>query len=127
MARVLARRVPDAGHLLPEYVRRCDERPAGPEAQGNGVGISSGAADLGRKRDLYAEIGVSEYWRYGKTGGDFYGEPMAGECLVDGELRFWSPTTERWLLTQMEEHEGRLEAEGRVAELELELRRLRGE
>ncbi len=48
---------------------------------------STGDADLGRKRDLYARIGVSEYWRYDKTGGDFYGEPLVGEYLVDGEYR----------------------------------------
>ncbi len=48
---------------------------------------STSGADLGRKRDLYAEIGVSEYWRYDKTGGEFYGEPLVGEYLVDGEYR----------------------------------------
>ena len=126
---------------------------------------STGTVDLGRKRDLYAEIGVSEYWRYDKTGGDFYGEPLVGERLVDGEfhrfelryesdgrvwahsdalnldlwweegeLRFWDTVAERWLLTQEEEREGRLEAESRaesaearVAQLEAELRLLRGE
>ena len=42
-------------------------------------------ADLGRKRELYAELGVAEYWRYDATGGEFYGEPLVGERLVDGE------------------------------------------
>ena len=119
---------------------------------------STGANDTGPKRDLYASIGVSEYWRYDATGGDFYGEPLVGERLVDGEyrrltihtegdgriwghsnilnldlwwidgeLRFWDPVAEQWLLTQEEEHDGRLAAEARVAELEAELRRLRGE
>ena len=46
---------------------------------------STGAVDTGRKRDLYAEIGVGEYWRYDPSGGDFYGEPLVGERLVDGE------------------------------------------
>ena len=81
---------------------------------------------------------------------------------VDGELRFWDPVTERWLLSHEEEHdraedaearaereraerlvaESRAEgaqsraniaetraesAESRVAELEAELRQLRGE
>ena len=54
---------------------------------------STGAVDTGRKRDLYAEIGVGEYWRYDPSGGDFYGEPLVGECLVNGkyerfELRY---------------------------------------
>lgn len=156
--------------------------------------------DLGSKRDLYAELGVTEYWRYDETGGDFYGEPLVGERLVDGEyqrielrherdgsarahsdvldldlwwtdgeLRFWDPAAGRWLLSHEEaqaraddeyvraeeaqaradneqaradyeqaraddeqaraeeEHAGRLAAEARVAELEAELRRLRGE
>lgn len=46
---------------------------------------STARVDLGRKRDLYAEIGVSEYWRYDETGGEFYGEPLVGERLIDGE------------------------------------------
>ena len=135
--------------------------------------------DLGLKRDLYAELGVSEYWRYDESGGDFYGEPLVGERLVDGEyrriqlrhesdgrtwshseilgldlwwsdgkLRFWNPMTGNWLLSHeeaqawadeeyvraeeaqalaKEERAGRLTAETRVAELEAELRRLRGE
>ena len=126
---------------------------------------STAAADLGRKRDLYAELGVREYWRFDATGGDFYGEPLVGEYLQDGEyhrfelrhesdgrvwshsdilnldiwwtdgdLRFWDPVAERWLLRHDEERAGRLEeragrqeAESRLAELEAELRRLRGE
>ena len=48
---------------------------------------STGDADLGRKQELYAELGVFEYWRYGSTGGEFYGEPLVGERLVGGEYR----------------------------------------
>ena len=48
---------------------------------------STAEADLGAKRDLYAEIGVSEYWRFDATGGDFYEEPLIGERLVDGDYR----------------------------------------
>ena len=47
----------------------------------------SAAADLGRKRDLYAALGVLEYWRYDATCGEFYGEPLVGEYLLDGEYR----------------------------------------
>ena len=105
-----------------------------------------------------------EYWRYDATGGDFYGEGLVGEYLVNGEyrrlemriegdgrvwgrsevleldvwwgedrLRFWDRESERWVLSQEEEKAGRLEAEARaeaaearLAELESELRRLRG-
>ena len=140
---------------------------------------STGREDTGRKRDLYAEIGVPEYWRYDGTGGDYYGEALVGERLVDGEyqrfpmrhgddgsiwahsdalnldlwwvdgeLRFWDPVGEQWLLSHEEEHDGRLAeqeraeverggrliaearaetAEARAAQLEAELRRLRGE
>ena len=137
------------------------------------IGFKSTAnVDLGRKRELYAELGVIEYWLYDPTGGEFYGEPLVGERLVDGEyqrmeirhesngrvwyhsdvlnldlgweegeLRFWDPVSESWPLTYEEERAGRLnaeataeeeragrlDAEARLAELEAELRRLRGE
>ena len=43
--------------------------------------------DVGGKRALYAALGFGEYWRYDPTGGSFYGEPLAGEYLVDGQYR----------------------------------------
>ena len=140
---------------------------------------STANVDLGRKRELYAELGVREYWRYDPTGEDFYGEPLVGERLEegeyrpialhyesdgrvwahsealnldlwweDGDLRFWDPVADRWLLNHEEEKQradrervgrleaesrvseeraARLEAEARLAELEAEVRRLRGE
>ena len=154
---------------------------------------STARVDLGRKRALYAELGVGEYWRFDATGGEFYGESLVGERLVggeyrrmemrhegdgrvwrrsealgldvwwvEGELRFWDAEAGRWLLNHEEERSGRLAsesraetaearaeeeraarlaaeshneeegagrlaAEARVAELEAELRRLRGE
>ena len=48
---------------------------------------STATTDLVAKRELYAEIGVREYWRFDSTGGDFYREPLVGERLVDGEYR----------------------------------------
>jgi hypothetical protein len=40
--------------------------------------------DTGFKRDLYASLGIAEYWRVDPTGGDLYGYPIAGGRLVDG-------------------------------------------
>ena len=45
---------------------------------------STAARDLGVKRDLYARIGVREYWRLDWIG-ESYPEPLAGERLVDGQ------------------------------------------
>ena len=41
--------------------------------------------DLTDKRDLYARIGIGEYWRFDATGGDFYHEPLVGEYLAEGQ------------------------------------------
>ena len=123
--------------------------------------------DLTEKRVLYAQIGIGEYWRYDPTpDSEFYGEPLVGERLVNGEyqrlpivvddegrprgrsptleldlvwesdgrLRFHDPATGEWLRTFDEtlaeladERAARAAAEARAAELEAELRRLRGE
>ena len=151
------------------------------------IGSASTARhDLGPKRDLYARLGVGEYWKYDGTGGNFYGEPLVGEYLEDGEyrrfelhheadgmvwghsptleldlcwenslLRYYDPHARSYLLNQEEEHAARQAAqaavdseraarrtaqaaaaseraareaaEERVAQLEAELRRLRGE
>ena len=48
-------------------------------------------------------------------------------CREDGQLRWYDPTAERYLLTFDEEAEARVAAEERVRELEAEVRRLRGE
>ena len=60
---------------------------------------STAANDMGHKRDLYARIGIAEYWRLDPTGGDLYGQPITGERLVDG---FYEP------------YEVRAEADGSV-------------
>ena len=39
--------------------------------------------DLGAKRDDYAAFGIPEYWRFDETG-EWYGDRLAGERLVDG-------------------------------------------
>ena len=46
---------------------------------------STAQNDLGRKRALYARLGIPEYWRVDPTGGELYGAPLTGERLVDGE------------------------------------------
>ena len=48
---------------------------------------STASTDRVEKRELYARLGIAEYWRYDATGGDFYGEPLVGEYLAEGEYR----------------------------------------
>lgn len=40
--------------------------------------------DASGKRDIYARIGVTEYWRFDPTG-ECFNPPLIGERLVDGE------------------------------------------
>ncbi len=44
---------------------------------------STGAIDVGAKRDDYAAMGVGEYWRFDETG-EHHGARLAGDRLVDG-------------------------------------------
>ena len=41
--------------------------------------------DLGRKRRVYQRMGAGEYWGFDPTGGEYYGAPIFGWILVDGE------------------------------------------
>ncbi len=50
--------------------------------------------DLGRKPGIYAQIGITEYWRFDPTGGQLYGEPLYGGTLVDGAYQPIQLTTE---------------------------------
>ena len=45
---------------------------------------STAENDLGHKRDLYERLGIQEYWRFDHNDGELYGQPLAGERLVDG-------------------------------------------
>ena len=54
---------------------------------------STASRDLGDKRDIYARMGVQEYWRL-DVRGEYYGEPLVGERLVDGEYRRFEAHTE---------------------------------
>ena len=40
--------------------------------------------DMTTKREIYAGIGVPEYWRFDRSGGEYYGAPLAGERLAGG-------------------------------------------
>ena len=55
---------------------------------------STGSEDTGNRRDIYARIGVAEYWRFDPSGGEYYGEPLVGEELVDGEYQRIELSTE---------------------------------
>lgn len=50
--------------------------------------------DTTGKRDIYAQIGIPEYWRFDPTGGELYGAALAGERLVEGEYQPFTLTTE---------------------------------
>ena len=45
---------------------------------------STGPEDVGRKRDLYARIGVPEYWHFDPQDGAYHGAKLAGDRLVAG-------------------------------------------
>jgi Uma2 family endonuclease len=50
--------------------------------------------DMREKRDIYAEMGVIEYWRFDPTSNYFF-PPLAGERLGDGEYTTIELTTNR--------------------------------
>ena len=111
--------------------------------------------DTGRKRDFYAELGITEYWRFDETGnwhktklaGDRLGDggyvPIPIEELEDGALQGYSEVLNlylRWEQSQLvwhdsatgrriatleDERSARLQAEDRASQAEAELRELR--
>ena len=50
--------------------------------------------DVERKPGIYARIGVPEYWRFDPSGGRYYGAPLYGGRLADGEYQAIELTTE---------------------------------
>ena len=47
----------------------------------------TGRRDYIGKREIYANLGVPEYWRFDHTGGDYHDAPLAGDLLVDGSYQ----------------------------------------
>ena len=41
--------------------------------------------DTIRKRDIYRRIGIPEYWRFDAEDGRYFGQPIIGERLVNGQ------------------------------------------
>ena len=80
-------------------IYRIDQWGAPPALVMEIASASTAHRDLGVKRDIYARIGVREYWRLDKDG-EYYGEPLVGEGLVDGEYRRFAlhtePNGDRW-------------------------------
>ena len=118
---------------------------------------STADTDTGAKRDDYAALGVSEYWRFDATG-EYHGVRLAGDRLIDshyqpitiaeqttGSLQGYSaalnlhlrwqdyqlvwidPATDHPILTYEDQRDARELAEARIRELEAENRRLRGQ
>ena len=45
---------------------------------------STGRLDYTAKREIYAEYGVAEYWRFDRSGGQYHDRPLSGDRLVNG-------------------------------------------
>ena len=48
---------------------------------------STARQDVTEKRCIYARIGVPEYWRFDPKDGEYHGQQLAGEQLVNGAYR----------------------------------------
>ena len=49
------------------------------------VSESTSRQDYIRKRALYTEYGVAEYWCFDRTGGQYHDRPLSGDHLVNGQ------------------------------------------
>ena len=111
--------------------------------------------DAAEKREIYAEFGVAEYWRFDPLGW-LFSPRLIGERLVDGEyqpldvsaddqgilrghssvlgldicvrdsrLRLYDPVSETWLLNSPEKDVALRERDAELREAEAEIERLR--
>ena len=55
---------------------------------------STGREDVHRKPAIYTHVGVPEYWHFDPSGGDYHGQPLARDLLVDGVYQPIELTTE---------------------------------
>ncbi len=55
---------------------------------------STSRQDIIAKPGIYAAVGISEYWRFDPSGGEYHGQPLAGGRLQDGAYRPVELTTE---------------------------------
>ena len=72
--------IPRNGYLIPEQGKP-------PDFVLEVASESTGDIDEDEKRRDYAGMGVSEYWRFDHTGGDFHSVPLAGDRLVGEEYQ----------------------------------------
>ena len=135
--------------MIEQWGYAIDDQGKAPDFVLDVASPTTGRADYTRKRLDYKRYGIGEYWRFDPSGGKYHDAALAGDRLVDGVyepiaietvgdgrlrgyseamglhvcweqglLRFFDPVTESYLRTHQED--------ARVAELEEELRRLRG-
>ena len=135
--------------MIEQWGYAIDDQGKAPDFVLDVASPTTGRADYTRKRLDYKRYGIGEYWRFDPSGGKYHDAALAGDRLVDGVyepiaietvgdgrlrgyseamglhvcweqglLRFFDPVTESYLRTHQEDT--------RVAELEEELRRLRG-
>lgn len=78
---------------------------------------STAAYDVRTKRHIYESIGVGEYWYFDSSGGDLYGDPLAGRQRADdgsyqrlpvtqeddGSIRGYSPALDLYLAWERNE------------------------
>ena len=48
--------------------------------------VSTAEADVGEKRDYYESLLIPEYWRFDETG-EYHGEPLAADQLLEGRYQ----------------------------------------
>ncbi len=69
-----------SGYLIPEQGKP-------PDFVLEVASARTGVRDETRKRTDYAAMGVTEYWRFDPSGGDWHSAHLAGDRLVDGEYQ----------------------------------------